>query len=60
MYPGDPLTIVGSVSFRPNSTNKKQTTFKRKLPLGDIRLRGLLMRVRTISERDPLQLATRR
>ena len=54
MYPGDPLNTIGSVNFHHNLMNKKQPTSEWKLSLGDIRLCGRLMWVRTIPQHDPL------
>lgn len=54
MYPGDPLNTVEVCRISTHIPIENQHTFERKLPLGDVRLRRFLMRVRTISQRDSL------
>jgi hypothetical protein len=60
MYPGDSLNTIEPVYFCQIATNEKPLTFERKLPLGDVRLRGLLMRVRTICQRGPVDWPSQR
>ena len=54
MYPGDPLNTVEVCRISTHIPIGNQPTFERKLPFGDVRLRRLLMRVRTIPQRDSL------